>query len=255
MTHPIQTFDAAGTTAVVTGANSGIGRATARQLVHAGARVVATDIADGEGLAELKGLGAETVLADLGAAEARDALIAAAGEIDFLVNSAGIIRLVPLDQVTERDWDAVMTVNAKSMFFLIQAASRRMRDGGSIVNLSSMGARRNVNVETAVYGASKAAVMSMTRSWAYGLADRGIRVNSVLPGLIDTPMQSKVIHDIAERRATTSEELADRRQADVPLGRLGTADEVADTITWLLSPGSKYLTGQSFAVDGGMTMY
>jgi NAD(P)-dependent dehydrogenase (short-subunit alcohol dehydrogenase family) len=248
-------FDATGSTAIVTGANSGIGRSTAEHLLEAGARVVATDIADGEGLGDLSAAGAEIVVADLSDPESRTRLVATAGETDFLVNSAGIIRLRPLDMVTEDDWDAIMAVNAKATFFLIQCVSPHTRDGGSIVNLSSMGARRNVNVETAVYGASKAAVTSMTRSWAYGLAHRGIRVNSVLPGQIDTPMQAKAIRGIAEGSQLTAEELANRRLAEIPLGRMGTADDVADTIMWLLSPGSKYLTGQSFAVDGGVTMY
>jgi NAD(P)-dependent dehydrogenase (short-subunit alcohol dehydrogenase family) len=248
-------FDGTGTTALVTGANSGIGFATARQLLGCGVRVIASDVADGEGSSSLRDLGATVVVADVASAEARQRLVDIAGAADFLVNSAGIIRLQPLMDVTEEDWDQIHTVNVRSMFFLIQTAVASMPDGGSIVNLSSMAARRPATVETAVYAASKAAVSSITRSWAYGLASRRIRVNSVLPGNIDTPMQRKVISDVSAERGTDADDMRAGREAEIPLGRLGDPEDVAQAITWLLSPASAYLTGQSIAVDGGLTMW
>lgn len=244
-----------GRTAVVTGANSGIGLTVARRLVEGGARVVGTDLNRGEGLVELESAGAEVVTGDIASADDRRELIEVAGGVDFLVNSAGVIRLLPVEKVTEADWDLVMGINARATFFLSQELIPALNDGGSVVNLSSMAARRAVNVETAVYAASKAAIASMTRSFAYALAARNVRVNCVLPGLIDTPMQRQVVRDTAAARGADSSALGKDRTAEIPMARMGVADDVAETIMWLLSPASSYMTGQSIAIDGGLTMY
>lgn len=252
--EPSTELSASGMTAIVTGANSGIGLAVAKLLLSDGVRVVGADLNDGEGLQELAAAGAVTVAGDISSKSDRARLVDAAGRMDFLVNSAGVIRLLPIEHVTEADWDLVMGVNARSTFFLTQQVIPVLNDHGAIVNLSSMAARRAVNVETGVYAASKAAIASMTRTFAYALAPRGIRVNCVMPGLIDTPMQRQVVRDTAAARGADSEDLGVRRTAEVPLGRMGTADDVAQTIQWLLSPASSYLTGQSIAIDGGLTM-
>ncbi|MQA06497.1 MAG: SDR family oxidoreductase [Streptosporangiales bacterium] len=245
----------AGSVAVVTGADSGIGYATATRLVHAGADVVATDIKDGEGMAALATAGATTRRCDVTDAGDRAALAAAVGEVALLVNAAGVIGSKPIDEVVEDDWDRQLGTNAKATFFLSQQIGGAMRPGGAIVNVSSISARRAVNTESAVYAASKAAVLSITRSFAHAYADRHIRVNAVLPGLIDTPMQERLLHDMAAARGADLEELRGARTAGVPLARTGTPDEVAEVICWLLAPGSAYVTGQSITADGGLTMF
>ena len=245
--------DFSGRRAVVTGAASGIGRAAALLLRERGASVVAADLSEA-GLRDLAGSGIETVPCDLTRAEERASLVAAAGDCHHLVNAAGVIRLVPPDDVTEEDWDAVMDVNAKALFFLCQAFGRALPEGGSIVNLSSVAARSAATLEVSVYAASKAAVVSITRSFAYALAPRGIRVNAVLPGIVDTPMQDQVLEDVARLRGTTPEALHQARLGLVPLGRSAPPRECAEAILFLLGPGASYITGQAVAVDGGYTM-
>lgn len=244
-----------GMRALVTGANSGIGLSTSRRLIELGVLVTATDLNDGDGLTELRTKGAMTHVADLGDVAARADLVSTVDAIDILVNSAGIMRLRPMAEITESDWDLVMSVNTKSAFFLTQQLADRISDGGSIINVASMAARRAVNSETVVYAASKAALLSLTRSQAYALATRRIRVNAVLPGLIDTPMQRQVIADTAAARGLDPSVLGVDRAAEIPLNRLGTAEDVAETIVWLASSASNYITGQSIAIDGGLTMY
>ena len=241
--------DFSGRRAVVTGAAGGIGRATAELLLERGAEVVACDVA------EVALPGAETVVADLSHAEGRAALVAAAGECDHLAITHGIVRPKPIADTTEADWDAIMGVNAKSIYFLCQAFASLLRDGGSIVALSSVSARNAASQEQSVYCASKAAVSSIVRSFAYAYAKRGIRVNSVLPGIVDTPMQDRFLAAAAAARGTTPEKLHEARLSLVPLGRTSPPRECAETIAWLLSPASGYLTGQQIAADGGLTMY
>ncbi|MBS1881749.1 MAG: SDR family oxidoreductase [Actinobacteria bacterium] len=242
-----------GRRAVVTGAASGIGLATALALLAQGATVLAAD-RDGDRLAAAAAAGAEPLACDLSDAAERDRLLAAAGDCDFLVNSAGIIRLRPIGELGEDDWEAIFAINAKATFFLCQRLGPRLPAGGAIVNISSMSARNAVNTETAAYAATKAAVLSITRSFAHALAAREVRVNAVVPGLIDTPMQDKVVADISTARNVVERDLGAAREAAVPIGRLGSAAECAEAILWLLSPASSYLTGQAIAVDGGATM-
>lgn len=246
--------DLAGRAAIVTGAASGIGLATARALLAAGATVHAVDLQESPALLELGDDGAHVLRCNVTDRAQRRQLVEQTARSDFLVNSAGINRLPAVGDATEDDWDVVFDVNAKAVFFLCQSAGAQLRDGGAIVNLSSIAARNAVNTETGIYAATKAAVLSMTRTFAHAYAHRNIRVNAVVPGLIDTPMQDYVLDQIAAVRSTDRAELASRRAATVPLGRLGTPEECAATILWLLSGASGYLTGQAIAVDGGATM-
>jgi NAD(P)-dependent dehydrogenase (short-subunit alcohol dehydrogenase family) len=239
----------AGRRAVVTGAAGGIGRAAAELLLEQGASVVAADVA------EIDLAGAETVAADLASTEGRAALAAAAGPCDHLVVAHGIVRTKPIAETTEEDWDAVLGVNAKAVYFLCQAFGGLLGDRGSIVLLSSVSARSAASQEQSVYCASKAAVSSVARSFAYAYAPRGIRVNAVLPGIVDTPMQERFLELASRARGTTPEALHEARLKLVPLGRTSPPRECAETILWLLGPASGYLTGQQIAADGGLTMY
>jgi NAD(P)-dependent dehydrogenase (short-subunit alcohol dehydrogenase family) len=249
-TNPL---DFGGTRAAVTGAAGGIGMAAVELLLERGAAVVACDLPS-ERLEQLAPRGAETVGADLASAEGRAAFASAAGPCDYLVIAHGIVRPKPIAETTEADWDTILGVNAKPVYFLCQAFGELLRDGGAIVTLSSISARSAASLEQSVYCASKAAVSSITRSFAYAYAPRGIRVNTVLPGIVDTPMQESFLAAAASARVTTAEAVHAARLAAVPLGRTSPPRECAETIVWLLSPAAGYLTGQQIAADGGLTM-
>jgi NAD(P)-dependent dehydrogenase (short-subunit alcohol dehydrogenase family) len=247
-------LDFSGRTAVVTGAGGGIGRAVAETLLDRGAHVIGADIS-GEALAPLTAKGVEGNESDLTSAVGRAALIRRVDTCDHLVLAHGIVRPKPIEETTEEDWDAVMAVNAKACYFLCQAFGALLTDGGSVVLLSSVSARSASSLEQSVYCASKAAVSSIARSFAHAYAPRGIRVNAVLPGIVDTPMQERFLEAAARVRGTTSEALHEARLGLVPLGRMSSPAECAETIVWLLSPAAGYLTGQQIAGDGGLTMY
>jgi len=171
------------------------------------------------------------------------------------VLSHGIVRSKPIADTTEEDWDAIMAVNAKPVYFLCKTFGALLSDGGSIVTLSSVSARSAASQEQSVYCASKAAVSSITRSFAHLYGPRGIRVNAVLPGIVETPMQARFLEAAAKARDTTPQALHEARLKLVPLGRTSPPRECAETIVWLLSPAAGYLTGQQIAADGGLTMY
>jgi len=149
----------------------------------------------------------------------------------------------------------VMAVNAKAIFFLCQAFVPRLPPGGAVVNVSSGAGKTGSTHEAAVYGASKAAVLSVTRSFANAYANLGVRVNAVCPGLVDTPMNDVVVDGIAPLRGLAPDEYGRARLAAVPLGRLAEPREVAEVIAFLLSNASSYMTGQSVNVTGGMVTY
>jgi 3-oxoacyl-[acyl-carrier protein] reductase len=237
-----------GKTALVTGASRGIGRAVAIALAGAGADVAvhyrAREQDALEVAAAIRDLGrrAFVVPADLGHAEAAAALVASAaknlGEIHILINNAGITRPQAIEQITERDWDELMSVNLKSMFLLTQAVLPSMRAArwGRIVNLSSVAAQLG-GVVGPHYAASKAGVLGLTHGYATMLAREGITVNAVAPALIATEM------------VTTNP----RARADlIPVGRFGSAEEVADAVLMLVLNG--YITGQTINVNGGWYM-
>lgn len=241
--------------AVVTGAASGIGKGTALLLRERGSEVVAVDVNE-EGLAEVADAGCEVVACDLTNAADRARLLEVAGDVDGLVNAAGIIRLIPIEDVTEADWDAILAVNVKALFFLARDFGRRMKPGDGIVNLSSVAGKNNATTEALAYGASKSAVLAITRGLATWFGPSGVRVNAVLPGITDTPMQDRVLVDVARIRGTTPEALHAARLETVPLQQRGcTPREMAEGIVFLLSSAASYVTGQALAVDGGLVMY
>jgi NAD(P)-dependent dehydrogenase (short-subunit alcohol dehydrogenase family) len=240
---------------VVTGAASGIGKATALLLRERGSEVIAVDV-NADGLAEAAAAGAEVVVCDLTSADDRTRLLDLAGDVDGLVNAAGIIRLVPVPDVTEEDWDAILAVNVKALFFLARDFGLRMPAGAGIVNLSSVAGKNNATTEALAYGSSKAAVLAITRGLAHYFGPAGVRVNAVLPGITDTPMQDKVLAEIGAIRGMAAEALHEQRLATVPLQNRGSQPvEMADAIVFLLSSAASYMTGQALAVDGGLVMY
>jgi NAD(P)-dependent dehydrogenase (short-subunit alcohol dehydrogenase family) len=239
---------------VVTGAGSGIGAATARLLLTSGVEVIATDVVP-SGLTELERQGATAVIADITSPSDRRRILDIAGGASGLVNAAGIIRPLALEDVTEQDWDTTMALNLKATFFLARDAGLAMRRGGAIVNIASAAARYGVNVEVLAYAASKAGLLAVTRGLAHAFGSRGIRVNAILPGFIETPMQEAVLNALGAIRGRDASELAAARVGLVPLEqRTGTPEECAGAVAFLLSEQSAYITGQALSVDGGLVM-
>jgi len=240
--------------AIVTGAASGIGQAVALRLLQEGVAVVAVDRNEA-GLGRVVDAGAEPFVADLASEADRDRLVARSGGAHHLVNAAGIIRLKPILEFTVQDIREIYAVNVEASWDLTSRIGRSMPPGASIVNLSSSSAKLATTTEAAVYASSKAAVLSLTRSFAYAFASSNVRVNAICPGIVDTPMQEKVLEDVAAERGITVEALAAARNKTVPLGRAASANECAGVIWFLLSDESAYMTGQAINFTGGLVMW
>jgi len=247
--------------AIVTGAAQGIGRAIACRLARDGFAIAIIDInADAldEVKKEIEGLGAQVLAlrADLTKLDEIQKVInrsAEWGQLTVLVNNAGRVLITPFLEITEDEWDAIMTLNLKAVFFAMQFAVRYMSDGGRIINLSSISGRSG-RPDQAHYAAAKCAVISLTQSAALSFASQGITVNAICPGVVDTPMTTG-IHEIrANALGITPEESLARMVAKIPLGRLEKTDDVAGVVSFLCSADAAYITGQSLNVCGGMEM-
>jgi NAD(P)-dependent dehydrogenase (short-subunit alcohol dehydrogenase family) len=245
---------------LVTGAGSGIGQATALLLREQGHTVLATDLVEGS-LAAAATAGARVVAADLSDDAGRQRLLDALDEgspPSGLVNAAGRLVIRPIGEVSIEEFRSMFATNVESTFFLCQAMGSRMTEGGSIVNFSSPSAKYVATTEAAVYAATKAAISQVTRSFAMAYADRPggpIRVNALSPGITDTPMQAGVLDEVSRSRGIPREELERTRLATVPMRRTAPPAEMAEWVAWLLSDGSRYMTGQVLNVDGGMVMW
>ncbi len=238
---------------IVTGAASGIGRATAIHMLQTGARVVAVD-RDEAGLHAVTELGAEPLVADVTSAAGRAAIAAVERPVQ-VVNAAGIIRLSALADVSEDDWDATFAVNLRAVFFLLQALEGVLPPGAAVVNLASIAGKTGSTVEAAAYSASKAGVLSITRTFAHAWARRGVRVNAVCPGVIETPMNDVVLEGIARARGVSAAAVEAARRDAIPLGRTASPAEVASVIAFLLSDAAGYMTGQGVNISGGLVTY
>jgi NAD(P)-dependent dehydrogenase (short-subunit alcohol dehydrogenase family) len=254
-----------GHVAIVTGAGRGIGRATALELGRMGAAVVVAELdkAGAERTAEeVRALGRPAlalptdVTSRAALAAMVDRAVAELGQIDVLVNNAGIYRAAATLDVTEEHWDAVMDINARAVFFASQAVLPAMiaRKRGAIVSLASLagkiGSRTNLP-----YNASKAAVISITKSLALAHAADGIRVNCVCPGFVETDMWTLVSREQGALLGLTAEEFTRQRLAQIPLGRMERPEDVANVIGFLASSKSGYMTGQAINVTGGVIMH
>jgi NAD(P)-dependent dehydrogenase (short-subunit alcohol dehydrogenase family) len=254
-----------GRVAIVSGAGRGIGRATALELARMGADVVVAELdrANAEETArEITRLGRRAIALKVDVTspsdlrEMAERTMRALGRIDILVNNAGIYRAAATLDVTDDLWNAVMDVNAKAVFFASQVVLPAMiaQKRGCILSLASMaakvGSRSNL-----VYCASKAAVVSITKSLALSHAADGIRVNCVCPGFVETEMWTKVANDQGAMLGMSATEFTKQRVASVPLGRMETVNDVANVIGFLCSDKSAYMTGQAINVTGGLVMH
>lgn len=240
--------------AIITGASRGIGKATALAMAKEGAIVVINYQGNEEvaqaALDEVHALGGEGIIYRCDVAKAEDvtAMVKAVhgqfGHIDILVNNAGITRDNLLMRMKEEDWDAVLNTNLKGTFLLTKEVSRIMmkQRSGRVINIASVSGVLG-NIGQANYSASKAGVIGFTKTCARELAARGILVNAIAPGFVETAM-TEVLPDAVKEGVKTQ----------VPLGRMGRSEEIAHAVVFLAGDGASYITGQVIHVDGGMAM-
>jgi galactitol 2-dehydrogenase len=251
----------AGKYAAVTGGAGGIGRAIAERYAAEGARVCIADIsADAAAkTAAAIGHGAHACRLDVTSSasiETFAALTAAEGGLDILVNNAAIFDMAPILDITEASYDRVFAVNVKGLLFTLQAAARQMIThgrGGVIINMASQAGRRGESL-VGVYCASKAAVISLTQSAGLGLIGKGVRVNGIAPGVVDTPMWVEVDALFARYEHRPIGEKKRLVGEAVPYGRMGRPEDLAGAAVFLASADAEYVVAQTLNVDGGNWM-
>jgi NAD(P)-dependent dehydrogenase (short-subunit alcohol dehydrogenase family) len=240
-----------GKIALITGGNSGIGLATAKQFVNEGAFVFITGRRDAELTAAVKEIGRNVsgIRGDVSKLDDLDRLFAQIkrekGKLDIVFANAGVARFARLGTITEEFYDSIFNINVKGLLFTVQKALPLLPDGASIILNASIVASKGLSMNS-VYSATKAAIRSFARTWTTDLKDRRIRVNAVSPGSIDTPGLSDLLAS-----ADAGQQRLQMIHNSVPLGRLGTADEIAKAVVFLASDDASYITGTELFVDGG----
>jgi meso-butanediol dehydrogenase/(S,S)-butanediol dehydrogenase/diacetyl reductase len=256
-----------GRTVLITGAAGGIGAACARRLAGDGAKLVLADL-DGAGAEKLAAeLGQVAVRADVTRPEDIDRIVDEPyrrwGRLDVLFNNAGVIRVRPMLEVTGEEWDRVIDVNLRAVFFVLQAVARRMLQQdpmpdsglrGKLIQTASIASYRGGNHLMTPYAASKAGVVSLTRSAAQALAPHRITSNCVCPGAVETAMWEQIDREWGALEGLGQGETWKRRIRNIPLGRPERAEDVAGVVAFLAGPDSDYMTGQALNVDGGLVM-
>ncbi len=242
----------AGKTALMTGGTSGIGLETARQFVHEGAYVFITGRRASALAAAVKAIGNQVTgvqgdVANLGDLDRLFAQIQREkGQLDMVFANAGVATYAPFGTITEEHYDTLFTINVKGLLFTVQKALPLLPDGASIILNASIVASKGLPANS-VYSATKAAVRAFARTWTTDLQHRRIRVNAVSPGPIETPG----LHDLVASTGAGEQHLQMLANS-VPLGRLGTPNEIAQAVVFLASDDSSYITGTELFVDGGM---
>jgi len=240
-----------GRIALITGGNSGIGLATAKQFVNEGAYVFITGRRERELAAAVKEIGRYVtgVQGDVSNLGDLDRLFAQInrekGKLDIVFANAGVAKYAPFGTITKEHYDSIFNINVKGLLFTVQKALPLLPDGASIILNASIVASKGLPANS-VYSATKAAVRSFARTWTTDLKDRRIRVNAVSPGPIDTPGLNDLVASTG-----TGEQRLKMLSDSVPLGRLGTPDEIAKTVVFLASDDSSFITGAELFVDGG----
>jgi 3-oxoacyl-[acyl-carrier protein] reductase len=240
-----------------------VGRAVALRYAREGARVVVAEIDEPSGektTAEIGAMGQQALfvrtdmasLPDIGSLVAKT--VAAFGRVDILMNNAGVTRKLGFFEVTEADWDWIHAVNAKGVFFCMQAAAQEMagRREGKIVNIASIAGKGFRGTSNVAYAGSKGAVIAMTRIAASQPAPHNINVNAICPGVTRTALYERIIQGVAERERISAAEATERMDAAIPLRRSNTPDDIAHMAVFLASDEARNITGQSFNVDGGI---
>ena len=253
-------FSLEGKVVLITGGSRGIGEETAIRCAKAGANVVVTsrklpDLEKVVGKIEKLGRKSMAVATHVGKLDQIqslvDQVVAEFGKIDVLVNNAGTNFFMPAIDMTEKGWDTIMNLNLKGLFFLSQAVARVMKEkgGGKIVNIASTSGLK-VQPATGHYSIAKAGVVMATKVMALEWAEYSIRVNCIAPGAIQTQLYESIFSFLGDEAEKAKEDFA----ATIPLKRAGDPREIADAIIFLASNASSYMTGQTFAVDGGMLL-
>ncbi|MDA1129178.1 MAG: glucose 1-dehydrogenase [Chloroflexi bacterium] len=253
--------------ALVTGAGRGMGRAISLQLAEAGANIAVSDIdastAEDTAVA-VKQLGRESIAlpADMGSVDDIDRMIRQAkdafGRIDIVVNNAGVTKYLDIMDVEEEDWDRIHRVNAKGVFFCMQRAAKELiaqGQGGRIINIASIAGKGYAGTSNAAYAASKGAVISMTHIAALQLGRYDINVNAICPGSTLTTMAEETMAGRSQVSGQSMQELAQARDARIPIGRPNEPDDIAAMAVFLAGPGGRNITGQAINVDGGLVMH
>ena len=243
----------AGKHAFITAAGQGIGRAIAQAFVREGASVLATDL-NAEALVSLGATtGCRTRMLDVTDADAIRATVASAGPVDVLVNAAGFVHSGTVLECSEDDWDLAFELNLRSQFRTIRAFLPGMlaAGGGAIINIASVASSIKGAPNRFVYGTTKAAVIGLTKAVAADYVTRGIRCNAICPGTVDSPSLRQRIAAQAQASGQTPEQVEAAFVARQPMGRLGTADEIAALAVYLASDESAFTTGTAQVIDGG----
>jgi len=240
----------AGKAAFITAAAQGMGRAAALAFAREGAQVWATDV-NAQGLSTLHEDGIRTGVLDVTDAAAIERVAREAGSVDVLFNCAGIVQNGSILECTPQDWDLGFAVNVKSMYLVTRAFLPGMlkKGGGSIINMASVASSIRGLPNRFVYGATKAAVIGLTKAIAADYVRRGIRCNAVCPGTVDTPsLQARI--DAQPDPVQARKDFIARQ----PMGRLGTVDDITGLLVFLASDESLFATGNAYSIDGGMTI-
>jgi NAD(P)-dependent dehydrogenase (short-subunit alcohol dehydrogenase family) len=244
--------------AIVTGVGAGMGRAIALAYAAEGATVVGAEIDEDRGREAMEEAGGSFARCDVGDLAAVEALVngtvEAHGRIDVLVNNAGVTKSLGFFDVTEGDWDRIYRVNAKGLFFCMQAAARHMRDrrSGRIVNIASIAGKGYRGTSNVAYAGTKGAVIAMTRIAASQLARYDINVNAICPGATRTELYRQVMDELVERQGISRDDALARLDRSIPLRRSNEPEDVAHLAVWLASDQARNVTGQSWNVDGGL---
>lgn len=241
-------FDLSGKVAVVTGASRGIGESIAVELARHGANVVVSDIISGnDTVKKIKSLKKDSIYIKTDVSNEKEVInlinqtMRKFGKIDILVNNAGIYKYAPTTGFSLEDWEKTIHVDLRGVFLCSREALKHMKRGGSIINISSIAGISGFP-ESAAYCAAKGGVRALTKSLASEFGKKGIRVNSVHPGIIDTPMTHQFLKDKKSK---------DAYLAKVPLGRIGQPVDIAGPVVFLASDAAAYVTGEELVADGG----